>query len=117
MKKILTVAAILAVSATAAHAEVTKLKARFGGGCVSGATGSCTIKVTATGDLTAGDAVRLYAGSSADSLAKVSNRSHDISGGTAKFRVANSTGSCYQVRTAPNGNSTPDVKSRTICEK
>lgn len=118
MKKIVAAALLSAVSFTSAHAEVTKLAAAFAGGCTPSSTGNCVIEVTAEGTELDTDAVRLYSGASKDSLRQVSSRNRDLtSEGRATYRVKNTPGGCYQVRTAPNGNGSSDHKSRVICEK
>lgn len=118
MKKFIVAAAFGVIAISSAHAEVTKLKLSFGGGCTSSNKGNCVLEVTAEGTDLETESVRLYSGASKDSLKQVSSKSRTLtSEGRASYRVRNTPGGCYQVRTAPNGNGVSDHKSRVICEK
>lgn len=118
MKKIIAAAVLSTIVVSSAHAQVTKLKVAFGGGCSSSNQGSCILEVSAEGSDLDTESVRLYSGSSKDSLKQASSRNRALtSDGRATFRVRNTPGGCYQVRTAPNGNGASDHRSRVICEK
>lgn len=111
--------ALLLVGAATSNADVTGLTARFAGGCnTSNTTGSCTIKVSASGTDLGSETVRIYAADSRNGpFNPISSRVHSLSSsGLASVRIANSRGPCFQARTGPNGNDKPDAKSRAICE-
>jgi hypothetical protein len=118
--RILAALAVLAGTASLAHADVDALALRFAGGCTTANTnGSCTLRVTATGTELSREGVQLYvAAKQGERFVRVSPRVKPLSeNGQASYRVKNTPGGCYQVRTAPNGNDAPDVVSRAVCEK
>ena len=116
--KVLVAVGVLGFAVQSASAEVTGLTAKFAGGCQASNTGSCTIKVSASGSDLASDAVVLeQADTSKGRFRYVSKTTRTLSeSGSTSFKFRNKAG-CYKVVTAPNGNDTPDVRSRTICEK
>lgn len=120
MKKMILVAAVAAfgVLAQGASADVSGLTSRFGGGCNKGnTTGTCTVKVSASGTDLSSETVQLYVGKDAKSLKSISNRTTPLStSGSAILRAKNVAGGCFQARTGPNGNDKPDASSRVICE-
>jgi hypothetical protein len=80
-------------------------------------TGTCYIHARADGSNLNRDALRLYVGSKG-SLRLASPRKKSLSAtGRAVFSIKNTPGACYQVRTAPNGNSRPDFASAVLCER
>lgn len=113
------IAGLIAGFSSSAFADVSGLTVRFGGGCLSSnTTGTCVLKVTADGTDLDSETVQVY--SSADSntaVSRVSRRLYGLdSSGRVTIRTSNVAGGCFQVRTGPNGNDKPDVKSRTKCE-
>lgn len=122
MRNVLTSAAValaLAALSNVAFADVSSLTARFAGGCSeSNTTGSCAIKVSATGsDLGSEGVLLLHSDTLNGHYAKVSKNARSLSdSGQATFRFRNAKG-CYKVTTAENGNDKPDVTSHRICEK
>lgn len=100
-----------------AYATVDSLSIKFGGGCVSTNTGTCTLKITASGSDLGSDAVQIQHSSARNGTFRtISSRTHALSDtGRATVRLANEAG-CYRAITARNGNSTPDHRSRAICE-
>lgn len=122
MKRALFLSTILtatsAVTIAAAHADIHRLNVRFAGGCTrSNAKGTCVINVRADGHDFYRDALQLYSGSTAR-LKLASHRRRALSAtGHAQYRVQNTPGACYQVRTAPNGNKRADHASAVLCEK
>ncbi len=103
-----------------AAADVTGITMKVGGGCVStNKTGSCILRPRFSGfDLETETAV-LYACANARGLCReLSPRQHPVSeAGEVYMRIKNIPGGCFQVRTGPNGNDKPDVKSKILCEK
>ena len=121
MKKLVQVivaAAVIGLAAQGASAEVTGLTAKFAGGCKSKNTGTCAIKVTASGsDLSSDEVVLERADTSKGHFRYVSRTTRTLSdSGRAEMKFRNVDG-CYRVVTAPNGNDVPDVRSRTVCEE
>jgi hypothetical protein len=103
-----------------AVADVSAISLRFGGGCrKTNTTGSCTIKPRYSGfDLASETAVLYTCISSRGGCRKYSSRLHPVSeAGEISMRIRNIPGGCFQVRTGPNGNDKPDVKSPILCEK
>ena len=122
MTKMRTLAALAVLTGTAslAHADVDALALRFAGGCATANTdGNCNLRVTATGTELSDQGVQLYvAARQGERFQRVSPRVKPLSeSGQASYRVKNTPGACYQVRTAPNGNDATDVVSRAVCEK
>lgn len=117
MKKVSFILAGL-LMASVANADVTALSVKFGGGCSSTNTGTCTIKVTASGTDLDQSAVVLQRGTSQKGPWRyVSKTSRSLSAtGRAQFRFANQDG-WYRAVTAPNGNDAADIRSRAIQEK
>ena len=116
IKRSLVLAGLVAFASSSAFAEVTALTATFAGGCKSANTGSCTIKVSASGDTSGASVLLKHADSQKGSFRKVSNTAKSIASGSTSFRFRNKSG-CYVVVTADNGNDVADVSSRKICEK
>lgn len=113
-----TIAAL--TTANLAIADVSGIAMRFGGGCTkSNTTGSCVLKPRFSGfDLEAETAILYTCASSRGSCKKYSARLHPVSeAGEVYMRIKNIPGGCFQVRTGPNGNDKPDVKSNILCEK
>lgn len=110
---------LLGLAASPAIAEVTSISAKFAGGCkLENTTSSCTIKATAAGTSLSTAAVvlqRSETGKGGWRYVSKSPRTLSATGQTT-FRFKN-VGGCYRVITAPNGNDTPDIRSRAICEK
>ena len=117
--KVAVAAGVIGLVSQAAFADVTGLTARLAGSCrTANTTGACTIKVAASGSSLGSDSVLLLrAATSNGNYRYVSNRARTLSDtGTTTFKFRNADG-CYKVVTAPNGNDSPDVRSRAVCEK
>jgi hypothetical protein len=116
---IFVLSAMLFASATA-NADVSGITVRFGGGCVkTNTSGSCVLKPRFSGfDLDTETAVLYTCSTSRGGCRKYSSRLHPVSvAGEVSMRIKNIPGGCFQVRTGPNGNDKPDVRSRIQCEK
>ena len=103
-----------------AWADVNGITMRFGGGCkTSNTTGSCVLKPRFSGfDLATETAVLYTCATSRGQCRKYSSRLHPVSeAGEVYMRIKNIPGGCFQVRTGPNGNDKPDVRSNILCEK
>ena len=114
----LVLVASITLLSSVAFADVEALSIRFGGGCFeSNTSGSCVIKVTATGSDLDSETVRLTSGATrTDRFTKVSSRLRSLENGSAKFRFKNIPGACFRVVTGPNGNAAPDARSNIICQ-
>lgn len=111
--------AVFAVSAGVASADVLDLNLKFGGGCVpTNVGGTCVLRVHAEGTDLDTEGVQLYYRTQKmSSFKRYSNRIYPLSAtGYARLSIANRSNTCYQVRTAPNGNEKPDVRSNVVCE-
>lgn len=100
-------------------ADILDLNLKFAGGCVSqNTTGSCNLRVSATGtELDTEGVILYYRPKGASRFQRYSNSIRPLSEtGFVRMRIRNIPNTCYQVRTAPNGNEKPDVRSNTVCE-
>ena len=121
MKKLVRALVAVGVIGLAAHgasAEVTGLTAKLAGGCQATNTGTCTIRVSASGTDLASDSVVLENAETAKGPFRyVSKTTRTLSeSGSATMKFRNKSG-CYKVVTAPNGDDAADVRSRIVCEK
>lgn len=121
MKKfsVLCIAGLIALAASSAQADVSGLTLKFGGGCLeSNTTGSCTLKVYASGTDLGAEGVQVRTAATQKGPFKtISKTVHSLSSsGYATIRVKNNAGGCYEVVTGPNGNDKPDTTSNKKCE-
>ena len=124
MKKTLC-AALLAMTCwgsaiASAHADVTRIRISFAGGCASGnTTGGCTIKTRASGFDLDTEFFELYVSSGPSAALHRASRSYSFvdASGVGRSRIRNIPGGCFQMRTAPNGNDKPDIHSNILCEE
>jgi hypothetical protein len=118
--RVLCAAVVSFVVSQPAAADVTGINMRFGGGCrTSNTTGSCVLKPRFSGfDLQTETAVLYTCASSRGQCKRYSNRLHPVSeAGEVSMRIKNTPGGCFQVRTGPNGNDKPDLRSTILCEQ
>lgn len=103
-----------------ASADVTAISMKFGGGCIkTNPTGSCILKPRFSGfDLETETAILYSCTSARGGCKRYGQRLHPVSdAGEVHMRIKNIPGGCFQVRTGPNGNEKPDIRSRILCEK
>ena len=115
-----TAAGIYMIARNHAAADVTSITLSFGGGCKSSNTsGSCVLKPRFSGfDLQSETALLYTCGLARGQCKQYSSRQHPVSeAGEVYMRIRNISGACFQVRTGPNGNDRPDVRSQILCEK
>jgi hypothetical protein len=114
------VMASVLIASVAAHADVSGVTVHFGGGCLkSNTTGGCVLKPRFSGfDLATETALLYTCASSRGNCRRYSSRLHPVSdAGEVSMRIKNIPDGCFQVRTGPNGNDKPDVRSKILCEK
>lgn len=102
-----------------ASAEVTGIKISFAGGCTAeNQSGSCTLRIVASGSDLDTEEFELYTSDKSNTRMKRASLHNSSVGesGVGHARLRNRPGACFQLRTARNGDDTPDVYSRTICE-
>jgi|GEM_PF-2273236 len=105
---------------TTAAADVSGIAMKFGGGCIkTNRTGSCILKPRFAGFDLETETAMLYTCANANGGCKLyTQKLHPVSdAGEVYMRIKNIPGGCFQVRTGPNGDDKPDVKSRILCEK
>lgn len=113
-------AAISLLAVQTAAADVTGINMKFGGGCrTSNTTGSCVLNSRFVGfELDTETAILYTCKTSVGQCKRYSSRLHPVSeAGEVYMRIKNIPGGCFQVRTGPNGNDKPDLKSAILCEK
>lgn len=115
-----TMIALAAMLPLSASADVTGITMKFGGGCIkTNPTGSCILKPRFAGfDLDTETAILYSCTSARGGCKRYGQRLHPVSeAGEVYMRIKNIAGGCFQVRTGPNGNEKPDIRSRILCEK
>ncbi len=103
-----------------ARADVSEIKLAFGGGCTKqNTTGGCVLKPRFSGfDLDTESALLYLCSTPRAGCKRYSSRLHPVSeAGEVSMRIKNIPGGCFQIRTGPNGNEKPDIRSRIVCEK
>jgi hypothetical protein len=111
--------ALLFVAADAS-ADVTGITLRFGGGCTkSNISDGCVLRPRFSGfELDTETAVLYTCSTPQGGCRRYSPRIRLVSAaGEVYMRIKNIPGGCFEVRTGPNGNEKPDVRSRILCEK